>query len=85
MELIFSIAAHIVQCFGFVAKMVLITQKYFGYCWIVLAQHQSCLFLPLYTPSLPHPKQVGWGGQEVERAYSQDSLPKLDKGLFCTI
>lgn len=39
MELIFSIAACMMQCFGFVLKIVLVTHQCFHCCWTVLTQH----------------------------------------------
>lgn len=39
MELIFSLAARMVLCFGFVASSVLITHQCSSFCWTVLAEH----------------------------------------------
>lgn len=43
-------AAHIVLCFGFVTKTVLVTHRCFSYCQIVIAQHQGLLCFSLCTP-----------------------------------
>lgn len=58
MLFIFFTATYIVLCFGFVAKMVLITNWYFACCPIVLAQVQIFLFLPL-NPSSPSKEDEG--------------------------
>jgi len=68
MELTFPIAALIVLCFVFVARMVLITCQCCGHCWAVFLQHEGCLF---NTP--PSQGQQGGEGQEFGRGHSQDS------------
>lgn len=40
-ELIFFTVVHVVIYFGFMMKTVLITQGYFGYCWVVITQHEG--------------------------------------------
>ena len=55
MELTFLIAAHVELCFAYVARVVLITNQSFGYCWAVLAEHQGCL------SNLSHQRPVGSG------------------------
>ena len=54
MELISFREAHLVLCFIFVTKRVLITHQCFSYGWAVLTQCQGCRFLCQWT---------GWGGQ----------------------
>ena len=52
--LTFITAVHMALCFAFVAKKLLITHQCFGYCWIMLPQHQGFHLLP------PSPKESGW-------------------------
>lgn len=54
-ELNFFIVAHILLCFGFVTKGVLIIHQCFSYCWTVLKYHQDLLSLTLLQ------QQVDWG------------------------
>jgi len=70
--------------FWLVSKTVLITQ-HFGYCWTVLAQHQSVIHSPFPTSSPTPQKSKAGGAQEAREGLSQGSWPELTKGIFHTV
>lgn len=74
-DLLSFTAAHMVLCFSFVAKIVLITDQLFDCYWAVLAQHQRLFFLSLCIPS-----EYTGGGQEVGKGHGWD--PNRPKGNF---
>lgn len=62
MKLIFSIAACMMQCFGFVLKVVLVKHQCFHCCWTVLTQHWA--------------GWGGWGARVRERTEADPSSPE---------
>lgn len=57
-----------VLCFGFWMEVMLVTHRYFSYCWAVLS----------YIP----PASKGAGSAQVGKGEHQDSWPGLATGLF---
>ena len=62
-------------CFVLVARKVLITHQYFGYCWAVLAQHQGCLS---NFPSSP----VSWGWARSWEVTQPEELTQTDQTAY---
>lgn len=61
----------VLLCFGFVARIVLVTHQCFGFCWALLAQHQGFI-----SPPLCLLQQLGQGGA---RSWERTQLAHLAK------
>lgn len=73
-ELVSSLAAHMMLCCAFAAKTMLVTHQFFGCFWTVLAMCEVFLF---FSPL----SKAGWGWSE----HSWDIWSKLTKGIFYAI
>lgn len=61
----------VLLCFGFVARIVLVTHQCFGFCWALLAQHQGFIFPPLCL--------LQQAGQGWTRRWERTQLAQLAK------
>ena len=78
-EIIFFTVAGIVLCFGFSMRIMLITHRCFSCCWAVFTLNQGL------SSSHALPAEKVGDAQEAGKGHSQDSWPKLAKGIFHTI
>ena len=83
-ELIFFIVASMGQCFGFVLKTVLITQRCFSYCWAGLTQSQGLFcFSPQPTSEQAEGGTRSWEGTQPGQLTPTDQKDIPDHMTSC--